>query len=42
MGFMAYQPLVGYLMLDPFYTYILNTYELIWLGFMAYQISEVF
>ena len=29
--------IVGYLMPSPFYTYILNIYDLVWLGFMAYQ-----
>ena len=29
--------LVGYLIPNPFYTYISNIYELVWLGFMAYQ-----
>ena len=28
---------VGYLMPNPLYTYILNIYDLVWLGFMAYQ-----
>ena len=27
----------GYLMANPFYTYILNIYDLVWLDFMAYQ-----
>ena len=29
--------IIGYLMLSPLYTYILNIYELVWLGFMAYR-----
>ncbi len=29
--------IVGYLMPNPLYTYISNIYDLIWLGFMAYQ-----
>ena len=29
---------VGYLMPNPLYTYILNIYDLVWLGFMAYQL----
>ena len=37
LGFMAYQPLKGYLMPNPLYTYILNIYDLVWLDFMAYQ-----
>ena len=28
---------VDYLMLNPLYTYILNIYDLVWLGWMAYQ-----
>ena len=28
---------VGYLMPSPVYTYILNIYDLVWWGFMAYQ-----
>ena len=28
---------VGYLMPNPLYTYISNKYDLVWLGFMAYQ-----
>ena len=36
-GFYGISTIVGYLMLNPFYTYILNTYDLIGLGFMAYQ-----
>ena len=27
----------GYLMPNPLYTYILNIYDLVWFGFMAYQ-----
>ena len=26
---------------NPLYTYILNVYDLVWLGFMAYQILYV-
>ena len=29
--------IVGYLMPNPLYTYILNIYDLVWLCFMAYQ-----
>ena len=29
--------IVGYLMPNPLYTYILNIYDLVWVGFMAYQ-----
>ena len=28
---------VGYLMPNPLYRDILNLYDLVWLGFMAYQ-----
>ena len=36
-GFYGISTIVGYLMPNPFYTYILNIYDLVWLGFMAYQ-----
>ena len=26
---------------NPLYTYILNIYDLVWLGFMAYQLLQV-
>ena len=29
--------ILGYLMPNPLYTYILNIYDLVLLGFMAYQ-----
>ena len=29
--------IVDYLMPSPFYTYVLNIYDLVGLGFMAYQ-----
>ena len=29
--------IAGYLMPNPFYTYILTINHLVWLGFMAYQ-----
>ena len=29
--------IVGYLMPNPLHTYVLNIYDLVWLGFMAYQ-----
>ena len=35
--FYGISTIVGYLMPKPLYTYILNIYDLIWLGFMAYQ-----
>ena len=36
-GFYAISTIVGYLMPNPHYTYILNIYNLVWLCFMAYQ-----
>ena len=36
-GFYGISTIVGYLMSNPLYTYILNIYDLVWLGFMAYQ-----
>ena len=30
--------IAGYLIPNPLYTYILNIYDLVWLGFMAYQL----
>ena len=36
-GFHGISTIVGYLMPNPLYTYILNIYDLVWLGFMAYQ-----
>ena len=35
--FYGISTIVDYLMLNPLYTYILNIYDLVWLGFMAYQ-----
>ena len=35
--FYGISTLVGYLMPTPLYTYILNIYDLVGLGFMAYQ-----
>ena len=35
-GFYGISTLVGYLKSCPLYTYILNIYDLVWLGFMAY------
>ena len=29
--------IIDYLMPSPLYTYMLNIYDLLWLGFMAYQ-----
>ena len=36
-GFYGISTIVGYLMPNPLYTYILIIYNLVWLGFMAYQ-----
>ena len=36
-GFYGISTIVGYLMPNPFYTYILIIYDLVGLGFMAYQ-----
>ena len=36
-GFYGISTIVGYLMLNPLYTYLLDIYDLVWLGFMAYQ-----
>ena len=41
-GFHGISTLVGYLMPNPVYTYILNIYDLVWLGLMAYQLLSVF
>ena len=30
--------IVGYLIPNPLYTYILNIFDLVWRGFMAYQL----
>ena len=35
-GFYGISTIVGYLMPNPLYTYILNRYDLVLLGFMAY------
>ena len=36
-GFYGISTVVGYLMPNPPYTNILNIYDLLWLGFKAYQ-----
>ena len=36
-GFYGISTIVGYLMPNPLYTYILNIYDLVWLAFIAYQ-----
>ena len=36
-GFYGISTIVGYLMPNPLYTYILNIYDLVWFGFMADQ-----
>ena len=35
--FYGISTIVGYLMLNPLYTYVLDIYDLVCLGFMAYQ-----
>ena len=37
LDFYGISTIVDYLMPNLLYTYILNIYDLIWLGFMAYQ-----
>ena len=39
-GFYGISTIVGYLMPNPLYTYILNIYDLVLLGFMAYQAHQ--
>ena len=36
-GFYGISTIVGYLIPNPLCTYILNIYDLVWFGFMAYQ-----
>ena len=36
-GFHGISIIVGHLMPNPFYTYILNIYNFVWLGFITYQ-----
>ena len=36
-GFYGISAIIGYVMPNPFYTCISNIYDLVWLGFMAYQ-----
>ena len=35
--FFGISTIVGYFMPNPLYTYILNIYDLVWFGLMAYQ-----
>ena len=35
--FYGISTIVGYLMPNPLYTYTLDIYDLVWLGFMGYQ-----
>ena len=39
--FYGISTIVDYLMPNPVYTYTLNIYRLVWLGFMVYQLLEV-
>ena len=36
--FYGISSIVGYLMPNPVHTYILDIYDLVWFGFMAYQL----
>ena len=36
-GFYDIPTILGYLIPNPLYTYILDIYDLVWLGIMAYQ-----
>ena len=36
-GVYGISTIVGYLLPNPLYTYILNINDMVWLGFMAYQ-----
>ena len=36
-GFYGISTIVGYSRSNPIYTYILDIYDLVWLGFMAIQ-----
>ena len=40
-GFYGISTLESYLMPNPLFTYVLNIYDLVWLGFMAYQPLKV-
>ena len=40
--FYGISTIVGYLMPNPFYAYMLNIYDLVWLGFMAYHHCRLF
>ena len=40
-GFYGILTFAGYLMPNPLYTYILNLYDLVWLGIMLFQPLEV-
>ena len=39
--FYGISTIVGYLMSNPLYTYTLDIYDFVWLGFMAYQLLKV-
>ena len=41
-GFYGISTIVGYLILNPLYTYILNIYDLVWLGFMHINHCRLF
>ena len=40
--FYGISTIVGYLMPNPLYSYILNIYDLVWLGFMAFNHCGLF
>ena len=39
--FYGISTIAGYLTPNPLYTYILNIYDLVWFGFMAFQPLQV-
>ena len=39
-GFYGISTIVGYWMPNPFYTYILNIYDLVWLGWVLWHINH--
>ena len=40
LGFYGISTIVGYLMPNPLYRYILNIYDLVWLGFIYLTIAS--
>ena len=39
-GFYGISNIVNYLLLNPLYTYILNIYDLVWLGWVIWHINR--